>query len=68
MGSRILRDSASTELTPTYDALMAERAERLVQALHEAHPEYDEVTLLEPDETIPPRPEEEVADAVRDPA
>ncbi|ROS74500.1 hypothetical protein [Cellulomonas sp. PhB143] len=29
------------------------------------HPEYDEPHLLEDDETVPPRPEEEVADADR---
>ncbi|WP_286217817.1 hypothetical protein [Paraoerskovia sediminicola] len=27
------------------------------------HPEYAEVHLLEEDETVPPRPEEEIADA-----
>lgn len=31
-----------------------------------AHPEFAEVPTIEPDETIPPRPEEEVADALRD--
>lgn len=29
------------------------------------HPPYDDVPVLEPDETIPPRPEEEVADVAR---
>ncbi|WP_435735890.1 MBL fold metallo-hydrolase [Cellulosimicrobium sp. PMB13] len=33
--------------------------------LHE-HPEYAEVALLEDDETVPPRPEEEAADAARE--
>jgi hypothetical protein len=28
-------------------------------------PSHDEVAHLEPDETIPPRPEEEIADLVR---
>ncbi|GAA2723534.1 hypothetical protein [Cellulomonas aerilata] len=30
-----------------------------------AHPAHDDVPVLEDDETIPPRPEEEVADAAR---
>lgn len=30
------------------------------------HPEYGEVALLEDDETVPPRPEEEAADAARE--
>ncbi|WP_206715090.1 MBL fold metallo-hydrolase [Cellulosimicrobium arenosum] len=30
------------------------------------HPEYAEVALLEEDETVPPRPEEEAADAARE--
>ena len=34
--------------------------------LRAEHPEFDEVPLLEDDETIPPRPEEDVADAARD--
>jgi hypothetical protein len=29
------------------------------------HPPYDDVPMLETDETIPPRPEEEVADVAR---
>lgn len=29
------------------------------------HPEYAEPALLEHDETVPPRPEEDVADAAR---
>lgn len=34
-----------------------------------AHPEYTEVPLLEDDETVPPRPEEVLADELRsDPA
>ncbi|WP_265521238.1 hypothetical protein [Oerskovia flava] len=32
------------------------------------HPEYDEVRLLEDDETVPPRPEEEIADLAREQA
>ena len=28
-------------------------------------PSHDDVPMLEPDETIPPRPEEEVADVAR---
>lgn len=34
--------------------------------LRAEHPEFDEVPLLEADETVPPRPEEEIADANRD--
>ncbi|GII99094.1 hypothetical protein CLV28_1735 [Sediminihabitans luteus] len=30
------------------------------------HPEFAEPHMLEDDESVPPRPEEEVADAVRD--
>ena len=33
--------------------------------LRAQHPEFDEVPLLEADETVPPRPEEEIADVVR---
>jgi hypothetical protein len=29
------------------------------------HPSHDDVPVLEEDETVPPRPEEEVADAAR---
>ena len=29
------------------------------------HPTHDDVPQLEPDETVPPRPEEEVADVAR---
>lgn len=35
------------------------------EAIREEHPEYDEVPVLEADETVPPRPEEEIADADR---
>ncbi|MGP7960942.1 hypothetical protein ACTVCO_09055 [Sanguibacter sp. A247] len=34
--------------------------------LRAAHPEFAEVPLLEDDETVPPRPEEDIADATRD--
>lgn len=47
------------------DALDAQ-AEEVARRLHAAHPEFDEVHLLEDDETIPPRPEELVADASRE--
>jgi hypothetical protein len=30
-----------------------------------SHPSHDDVPVLETDETIPPRPEEEVADVAR---
>ncbi|WP_139185750.1 hypothetical protein [Sanguibacter gelidistatuariae] len=42
------------------------QAEEVARRLHSAHPEFDEVRLLEDDETIPPRPEELVADASRE--
>lgn len=42
------------------------QAEEVARRLHAAHPEFDEVHLLEEDETIPPRPEELVADASRE--
>jgi len=35
------------------------------EAIRDEHPEYDEVPVIEADETVPPRPEEEVADADR---
>ncbi|MBN0039891.1 MBL fold metallo-hydrolase [Cellulosimicrobium cellulans] len=39
------------------------------RALRDEHPEFGEVTLLEADETVPPRPEEDAADTLRsDPA
>lgn len=43
----------------------AEHAQQVADELHVAHPEFDEVPLLEDDETVPPRPEEEVADVAR---
>lgn len=43
----------------------ADHAQQVAHELHEAHPEFDEVPVLEDDETVPPRPEEEVADAAR---
>ncbi|PFG33143.1 hypothetical protein [Sanguibacter antarcticus] len=42
-----------------------DRARQVAHDLHDAHPEFDEVPLLEDDETVPPRPEEEVADIAR---
>jgi L-ascorbate metabolism protein UlaG (beta-lactamase superfamily) len=38
----------------------------VAEELRRAHPEYDEAPALEYDETVPPRPEEEVADATRE--
>ncbi|QJW36817.1 MBL fold metallo-hydrolase [Cellulosimicrobium protaetiae] len=35
------------------------------RALRDEHPEYGEVALLEEDETVPPRPEEDAADVAR---
>ena len=43
-----------------------EAAEEVAHQLHAAHPEFDEVQLLEADETVPPRPEEVIADATRE--
>lgn len=43
-----------------------EAAEEVAQQLHADHPEFDEVQLLEADETVPPRPEEVIADATRE--
>jgi len=40
-------------------------AHEAAQAALRAHPEFGEVHLLEDDETVPPRPEEEVADVAR---
>lgn len=39
--------------------------QEVAAALHAAHPEFDEVPVIEQDETVPPRPEEEAADAAR---
>lgn len=47
-------------------AVADELAEDVAQQLHDAHPEFDEVPLLEADETVPPRPEEQIADAARE--
>ena len=44
----------------------AEQAAEVARRLHAAHPEFDEVQLLEEDETVPPRPEETIADASRE--
>lgn len=35
------------------------------EAIRAQHPEFDEAPVLEADETVPPRPEEDVADADR---
>ena len=43
-----------------------DQADEVAHRLHAAHPEFDEVPLLEDDETVPPRPEELIADATRD--
>lgn len=44
-------------------------ADAAAGALRREHPEFGEVALLEADETVPPRPEEDVADVARsDPA
>ena len=41
----------------------------VARELRDEHPEFGEVALLETDETVPPRPEEEAADVLRsDPA
>jgi hypothetical protein len=43
----------------------SERAHDVAEAIHAAHPEFDEVPVIEADENMPPRPEEAVADADR---
>ena len=44
-------------------------ADAVARELRDEHPEFEEVALLETDETVPPRPEEEAADVLRsDPA
>ena len=44
-------------------------ADAVARELRDEHPEFGEVALLEADETVPPRPEEEAADVLRsDPA
>ena len=44
-------------------------ADAAAGALRREHPAFGEVALLEADETVPPRPEEDVADVARsDPA
>ena len=44
-------------------------ADAVERELRDEHPEFEEVALLETDETVPPRPEEEAADVLRsDPA
>lgn len=53
--------SADASVPTTPASVPEENAEELVP---EPHPEL-EIELLEYDETIPPRPEEEVADAGR---
>ncbi|MEK8228991.1 hypothetical protein NKG05_28100 [Oerskovia sp. M15] len=40
--------------------------EDVAHELLREHPEFDEVPVIEFDETIPPRPEEEAADAARE--
>lgn len=47
-------------------AAVDDLAEEVAHRLHAAHPEFDEVPLLEVDETVPPRPEELIADAARE--
>ena len=48
------------------DHAPVDEADEVANRLHAAHPEFDEVPLLEDDETVPPRPEELIADATRD--
>ena len=47
-------------------AAVDEQADEIARRLRAAHPEFDEPHLLEDDETVPPRPEELIADATRD--
>lgn len=52
--------AGSSPETTTGDPLHA-----AAEAIRAGHPEFDEVPVLEVDETVPPRPEEDVADADR---
>jgi L-ascorbate metabolism protein UlaG (beta-lactamase superfamily) len=54
------------EQTMTYEPVPHRDPEAVADAILREHPEYDEVPTLEVDETVPPRPEEEVADATRE--
>ncbi|WP_251150966.1 MBL fold metallo-hydrolase [Cellulosimicrobium sp. Marseille-Q4280] len=45
---------------------LAVDAHTVAEAVLREHPEYSEVALLEDDETVPPRPEEDAADAARE--
>ena len=58
-------DAAQAPGVPGAPDPSADHARQVAHELHDAHPEFDEVPLLEEDETVPPRPEEEVADVAR---
>lgn len=58
-------DQSATFEAPEAAGPVGDRAEQVAHDLHDAHPEFDEVPLLEDDETVPPRPEEAVADVAR---
>lgn len=53
--------SPSPETPETADA----RAASVAQELESEHPEFDDVPTIEADETVPPRPEEAIADVAR---
>jgi len=56
----------SESTVPEPSATPASETDRLqaaAEAIRDEHPEYDEVPVIEADETVPPRPEEEIADA-----
>lgn len=58
-------DAQQTPGGPGATDASEDHAQQVAHDLHDAHPEFDEVPLLEIDENVPPRPEEEVADVAR---
>jgi hypothetical protein len=59
---------STTDPGSTYDDAPPPRGDQAFApgAAREQPPHADDVPTLEPDETIPPRPEEEIADADRE--
>ncbi|MBE7701000.1 MBL fold metallo-hydrolase [Oerskovia sp. Sa1BUA8] len=51
---------------PTPDGPLHRDPEAVAEAILREHPEFDQVPAIEIDETVPPRPEEEAADAARE--
>lgn len=65
VGEPEVTEPAADERVSGLDDTGEARAHAAAEALRAEHPEFDEVPLLEDDETVPPRPEEDVADADR---